>query len=392
MRKIRMGMVGGGEGAFIGAIHRIAAQLDNEIELVCGAFSSDAQRSLSSGKSFYLDESRCYKNYQEMFKQENLLSEELRMDMVAIVTPNHLHFSAAKAALESGFHVMSDKPATMNVAEALALKSVVESSAQLYGLTYTYSGYPMIKEAKSRILQGELGDIKKVVVEYPQGWLANKNDEKSKQAAWRLDPEKSGISGCIGDIGVHAANLVEYVSGLYITQLCADLTTNVAGRVLDDDGSVLIKFTNGASGVLLASQVSVGEENSLKLRVYGEKASLEWSQLEPNSLLMKYAYQPSKLLRAGVGPMSELALANMRTPAGHPEGYIEAFANIYTSFAKQIRARLFQLPLDDVALDVPGIDEGIRGMAFIENVVSASQSDIKWHDFTLLANTPLARK
>jgi len=395
MRKIRMGMVGGGKGAFIGAIHRIAAQLDNQIELVCGAFSSDPDNAISSGKSLYLDEDRCYRSYQEMFEKEAKLSDDKRMDMVSIVTPNHLHFPVAKMALEYGFHVMSDKPATVDLAQALALKQIIEQTDLLYGLTHTYTGYPMIKEAKARIKSGQLGKIKKIVVEYPQGWLAHKEDEGSKQATWRLDPKKSGISCCMGDIGVHAANLAEYVTGLDITEVCADLSSNVTGRVLDDDGTVLLRFSSGAQGVLLASQISVGEENNLKLRVYGETASIEWSQLEPNSVWMKFTDKSSQLIRAGVGEMDAITQANMRTPAGHPEGYLEAFANIYTQFSFQIRSRIFPrtgetdtsdlVIINDAAMnDVPGIESAIRGMAFIENVVAASQSELKWHPFLLV--------
>ncbi len=386
MRKIRMGMVGGGKGAFIGAIHRIAAQLDNQIELVCGAFSSDADNAVASGKALYLDEERCYRSYQDMFAKEAKLGDDKRMDMVAIVTPNHLHFPVAKMALEHGFHVMSDKPATIDLAQTLALQGIIEQTGLLYGLTHTYTGYPMVKEAKARIEQGQLGKIKKVVVEYPQGWLANKSDEDNKQAAWRLDPKKSGISCCIGDIGIHAANLAEYVTGLAITDICADLSSSVAGRVLDDDSTVLLRFNSGAQGTLQASQISVGEENSLKLRVYGETASIEWSQLEPNSLWMKYSNKPSHLIRAGVGKMDAITQANMRTPAGHPEGYLEAFANIYTQFSYQIRNRLFTdtSDINEAAMkDVPGIESAIRGMAFIENVVAASQSELKWHKFSL---------
>jgi len=382
-----MGMVGGGQGAFIGAIHRIAAQLDNQIELVCGAFSSDPANSIASGKALYLDESRCYASYQEMFEQEAQLGDDKRIDMVAIVTPNHLHFPVAKMALENGFHVMSDKPATVDLSQTLALQDIIEKTGLLYGLTHTYTGYPMVKEAKARIKQGQIGKIKKVVVEYPQGWLANKNDEGSKQATWRLDPKIAGISCCMGDIGVHASNLVEYVTGLVITDVCADLSSHVAGRVLDDDGSVLLRFNTGAQGVLLASQISVGEENSLKIRVYGETASIEWAQLEPNSVLMKFADKPSQLIRAGVGEMDAITQANMRTPAGHPEGYLEAFANIYTQFSYQIRSRLFGNSRDtNIAAmnDVPDIKSAIRGMAFIENVVAASQSEVKWHPFSLI--------
>jgi predicted dehydrogenase len=386
-RKIRMGMVGGGEGAFIGGIHRIAAQMDNQIELVCGAFSSKPEKAIAFGKTLFLDDARCYASYQAMFKLEASLSPEKRMDMVVIVTPNHLHFPVAKMALEYGFHVMSDKPATLDLTEALELNEIIEKTGLLYGLTHTYTGYPMVKEAKYRIEKGVLGKIKKVVVEYPQGWLANKNDETSKQASWRLDPKQAGISCCMGDIGVHAANLAEYVSGLEITSLCAELTTNVTGRILDDDGTVLLRFNSGAHGVLLASQICVGEENSLKIRIYGEDASLEWSQLEPNSLWMKFPYQSSQLIRAGVGKMSTQTQACLRTSAGHPEGYLEAFANIYLQFSNQIRVRLSANSttnlISNINSDTPSINEAIRGMAFIESVVAASQSELKWHPLLL---------
>ncbi len=383
MKKVRMGMVGGGEGAFIGAVHRIAAFMDGKIELVCGAFSSDAQRSMASAVALHVDRDRCYVSYDEMFMREALLPEDERMEFVAIVTPNHLHFPVAKAAIEHGFHVMSDKPATLNLAEAIQLKSVLEQHNVLYGLTHTYNGYPLVKQAKHLIEQGELGNVVKVVVEYSQGWLASKQDEASKQASWRLDPKKSGVSCCMGDIGVHAANLAEYVSGLSITELCADLTSTVAGRTLDDDGTVMLKFSNGAKGVLLASQISIGDENNLKLRIYGDKKSIEWSQLEPNSLLLKSNTEPTQLLRAGIGNMCEAAQNAMRTPAGHPEGYLEAFGNIYQNFVKQICAFKSDQICDNRSFDVPGIDEAIRGMAFIENVVKAHQSTEKWQIFTL---------
>jgi len=377
-RKIRLGMVGGGEGAFIGSIHRLAAQMDGQIELVCGAFSSKPDKAKSFGKTLFLDDERCYACYEELFTQEAALDETQRMDFVAIVTPNHLHYPVAKMALEYGFHVISDKPATLTLTEAIALKAIIDKTGLLYGLTHTYTGYPMVKESKHRIEQGQLGQIKKIVVEYPQGWLANKNDEGGKQASWRLDPNQAGISCCMADIGVHAANLAEYVTGLKISSLCAELTTNIDGRVLDDDGTVMLRFDSGAHGVLLASQVCVGEENSLKLRVYGEEASIEWSQLEPNTLWLKFPGQATQFIRAGVGEMASTSQACLRTPAGHPEGYLEAFANIYLQFAKQIR----QANSDKYT--VPGIDEAIRGMAFIENVVAASQSEFKWHNFSLI--------
>ena len=385
MRKIRMGMVGGGQGAFIGEIHRMAARLDGQFELVCGAFSADPFKSLVSGKNLYLAHERCYASYEQMFIEESKLDESVRMDVVVIVTPNHLHYPVAKMALEYGFHVISDKPATINLAQAVALKQQLLSSDLLYGLTHTYNGYPMVKEAKHRIASGELGTIRKVLVEYSQGWLSSQDDEDSKQAAWRLDPQQSGISCCVGDIGVHAANLAEYVSGLSIEQVCANLSSNVEGRVLDDDASIMLNFNSGAHGVLLSSQIAIGEENRLTLRIYGDKASLEWSQMEPNSLIIKRP-DATSVIRTGVGAISPLAAACTRTPAGHPEGYIEAFANIYKQFAAKLNARLDNLPESAFSLDLPGIDAAITGMAFIEGVVSASQGEAKWHK---LANTEL---
>ena len=279
MTKIRMGMVGGGEGAFIGAVHRMAAALDGEIELVCGAFSSDAARSQRSGAALYLPPERVYDDYHEMMAAEAALPAAQRMQFVAIVTPNHQHFPVAEAALRGGFHVLSDKPATLNLDEAIKLRDVVAETGFLYGLTHTYTGYPLVKEARARVAAGELGEIRKVVVEYPQGWLATREeDTDNKQAAWRLDPAQAGISSCMGDIGVHAANLAEYVSGVSISEICSDLTAFVPGRTLDDDGAVLLRFDNGARGVLHASQVCVGEENAISIRVYGEKGGLEWRQ------------------------------------------------------------------------------------------------------------------
>lgn len=382
MRKIRMGMVGGGEGAFIGAVHRIAANIDGQIELVCGAFSSTPEKSVASGKSLFLPAARCYPDYTSMMHAEADLPESERMDFVAIVTPNHMHFPVAKLALEQGFHVMSDKPATLNLAEALALRDLLANSGKLYGLTHTYTGYPLVKEARARIAAGELGAIRKIVVEYPQGWLADAQEHASnKQAEWRLDPARAGVSSCMGDIGVHAANLAEYVSGLRISQMCADLTSFVPGRELDDDGSILLRFDNGARGVLMASQISVGEENALRIRVYGEHGGLEWSQQEPNTLWLKWPDQPAQMLRAAGGYLGELAQANSRTPGGHPEGYLEAFANLYRNFAEQIRATLDGSKASAAARDLPGIESAVRGMAFIELAVAASASDTKWHDF-----------
>lgn len=377
MSKIRMGMVGGGEGAFIGQVHRIAAAIDGQIELVCGAFSSDSERSKRSGSALFLPSDRVYSDYREMMEAEAKLPENKRMQFVAIVTPNFMHFPVAEAALRAGFHVMSDKPATLNLQEALKLRDLLDETGLLYGLTHTYTGYPLVKEARAQIADGILGKIRKVVVEYPQGWLS----ESPEDDIWRLDPAKSGCSSCMGDIGVHAANLAEFVTNLQITEVCADLTSFVEGRVLDDDGSVLLRFNNGAKGVLMASQVSVGEENALKIRVYGEKAGLEWSQQEPNTLWLKWNDQPTQMLRTGYGYLGDMATANTRTPHGHPEGYLEAFANLYMAFAEQIRAREAGREPVESALELPGIDAAIRGMTFIELAVAASASDVKWHPF-----------
>jgi len=382
MARVRMGMVGGGEGAFIGAVHRMAAAIDGEIELVCGAFSSDAQRSQRSGASLYLPQSRVYDNYEAMMTAESKLPAQERMQFVAIVTPNHQHFPVARAALKAGFHVLSDKPATLNLEEALALRDLVAETGLLYGLTHTYNGYPLVKEAKSRVASGALGAVRKVVVEYPQGWLADRQeDEDNKQAAWRLDTKQAGISSCMGDIGVHAANLAEYVTGLNISAVCADLTAFVEGRTLDDDGAILLRFENGARGLLNASQVSVGEENALTIRVYGEKGGLEWRQQEPNTLWLKWPDRPTEMLRTGGDYLGEMAALNTRTPMGHPEGYLEAFANIYCAFAGQIRSAAAGESPDARAADCPGIHEAVRGMTFIELAVTASASDTKWHTF-----------
>ncbi len=376
-----MGMVGGSDGAFIGAVHRRAAQLDGEIELVCGAFSSDASRSRLAGEALHLHPSRVYDNYSRMMSAESALPADQRMQFVSIVTPNHLHLPVALAAYSAGFHVLSDKPATLNLEQALQLRAAQQQAGFLYGITQTYTGYPMVKEARARVAAGVLGAVRKVVVEYPQGWLATAADEANKQAEWRLDPARAGVSGCMADIGVHAFNLAEYVSGLQVSQLCADLAAVVPGRALDDDGSALLRFDNGARGVLMASQVSVGEENALRLRVYGELGGLEWSQQEPNTLLLKWPDRPVETVRTGGAYLGDLASLNTRTPMGHPEGYIEAFANIYMAFAGQVRAHDAGEDFDARAADCPGIEEAVRGMAFIEAVVAASASDRKWHTF-----------
>ena len=380
-RKIRYGMVGGGRGAFIGAVHRIAAAMDQQIELVCGAFSSDPERSRASGSDLFLPADRCYGTFQEMIESEAKLPGNERMDFVAIVTPNHMHFPPAKMALEHGFHVLSDKPATFNLAEAKRLAGVVKKTGLLYGLTHNYTGYPLVKEARDMVRAGKLGKIRKVVVEYPQGWLATRLEASGqKQASWRTDPKRSGAAGSIGDIGTHAENLAEYITGLQIDELAADITTFVKGRQLDDDGNVLLRFKGGAKGVLHCSQISVGEENNLNIRVYGELGGIEWHQKEPNSMLVKWIDQPMQVYRAANGYLGNAAKAAGRTPPAHPEGYLEAFANIYRNFANAIRARLEKrrLAADDPADDYPKIEDAVRGMAFIEAVVKSSKKNAKW--------------
>ena len=374
-----MGMVGGGRDAFIGAVHRIAAAIDQQVNLVCGAFSSTPEKSKASGEDFMLPAARCYGNFEEMMEKEAALPEGERMDFVTIVTPNHMHFPAAKAALEAGFHVLSDKPATLTKEEALELKDIIAKSGKLYGLTHNYTGYPMIKQAKKLVSEGALGKVRKIVVEYPQGWLATAlEQEGAKQAEWRTDPKRSGAAGCMGDIGTHAENLAEYVTGLEIDELAADLSIFVPGRHLDDDGNVLLRFKNGAKGVLHASQISVGCENNLSLRVYGEKGGLEWHQLEPNTLQVHALGEPTKIYRTGNDYVCEEAAYNSRTPFGHPEGYLEAFANIYRNFADHIRAFNAGEEPTELVNDYPKIDDGIRGMAFIEAVVASSKQNAAW--------------
>jgi len=378
-RKLKMGMIGGGVGAFIGAVHRMAAALDNEIELVCGAFSSDPKKSKTSGAMLKLPPERVYGSYVEMMVQELKLPKEMRMDFVSIVTPNHLHFAPAKLALENGFHVVCDKPMTFNLDEAKKLQRIVEKSGLVFALTHNYTGYPMVKEAREIVRGRRLGKIRKIVVEYPQGWLSTRLEAQGhKQASWRTDPKKSGASGCIGDIGTHAENLVEYITGLRINELCADLTTFVPGRKLEDDGNVLVRFDNGARGILYASQISAGEENPFHIRVYGEKGGLEWRQEEPNSLVVKWIDRPMEIIRTGAGRLGNAAKFNTRLPAGHPEGFIEAFANIYRNFALTVRCRTQGIKPKPEYLDFPTVHDGVRGMAFIATVVASARKGSKW--------------
>jgi predicted dehydrogenase len=385
MRKLRMGMVGGGKDAFIGAIHRIAANMDGLIELCCGALSIHPEIAKESGEMLFLPKDRTYLSYEEMISNESKMQADKRIDFITIVTPNFAHFGPAMMALENGFNVVVEKPMTFTLEEAKALQEKVDETGLQLCLTHTYSGYPMIKQARDMVQSGVLGKPRKIVVEYLQGWLSKLSErEGNKGAAWRTDPSKSGKAGCMGDIGTHAAHLAEYVSGLKITQLCANLNVVVPGRMLDDDGNVLLRFENDVNGVLVASQIAAGEENNLKLKIYGEKGGIEWAQQEPNTLLVKWLDEPAQILRAGSnypGILSKAAIDNCRTPGGHPEGYLEAFGNIYKNFAHTLIAKLEGNTPTKEMLDFPKVDEGVRGMAFIENVVASSQSNEKWTNF-----------
>ena len=383
-KTLRMGMVGGTMEAFIGEVHRKSAALDGNFALVCGAFSSKPEKSRETGKALGLSTERVYDTFSEMIEKESTLPEEERMEVVSIVTPNHVHFEPAKLALESGFHVIIDKPLAFSLEEAKELKRVVEQTGNILALTHTYTGYPMIKEAKHMVVTGKLGTIRKIYVEYPQGWLSTALEKDgNKQASWRTDPNRSGAGGAIGDIGTHAANLAEYVSGLKISLICADVNRVVEGRKLDDDAAALLQFDNGASGVLMATQVAAGEENDLKLRVYGELGGIEWTHSQPNSLIHKTPDNPIQILRAGTGYLSDLAKQNTRLPAGHPEGYIEAFANIYNAFHRAVcDAHSGQLkPIK--SYDFPDVYDGVRGMAFVTKMLESNRSTEKWTEFTI---------
>lgn len=383
-RKMRMGMIGGGKDAFIGAVHRIAANMDGQVEFCCGALSVNPEVGKQSGQELFLDDDRIYANYQEMIEKESQLPADKRIDFVTIVTPNFAHFAPAMMALDHGFNVVIEKPIALSLEEAKQLQEKVKETGLILCLTHTYSGYPMVKQAKAMVKEGKLGAIRKIMVEYPQGWLSTLTErEGNAGAAWRTDPAKSGKSGCMGDIGTHAAQLAEYISGLKISKLCADLNIVVPGRGLDDDGNVLLKFDNGANGVLIASQVAAGEENALKIKIYGEKGGLEWHQMEPNTLIVKWLNEPAQIYRAGQAYLSDAAKHNTRVPGGHPEGYLEAFANIYRNFALTIGAISQGQQPTEAMLDFPRVEDGVRGMAFIENVVASSASDQKWFDFNI---------
>ncbi len=354
--------------------------MDGQIELVCGAFSSDPEKSKLSGQDLFLPSDRVYGSFEEMIIKEKALPQGERMDFVSIVTPNHMHFPPAKMALENGFHVVCDKPLAFDMKEAYELERLVKTTGLIFALTHNYTGYPMVKQAKAMIKNGDIGDIRKIVVEYPQGWLSTKleEDDSQKQAAWRTDPSRSGIAGAMGDIGTHAENLAEYITGLHITAMCADISTFVPGRLLDDDGNVLLRFNNGAKGILHASQISAGEENNLNIRIYGTKAGLQWFQMEPNTLYVRWLNRPMEVLRTGFGNLSPEAQAHTRIPAGHPEGYLEAFASIYRNFAYCVRARLEGKTVDPIYNDFPTVADGVRGMNFIYKVIESGQSAQKW--------------
>lgn len=377
-RKIRMGMIGGGPGSFIGAVHRMAANLDGQIELVCGCFSSNPEKSSETGKALFLPPERVYASWQEMLEKEAALPADRRMDFVSIVTPNHVHFAPAMMALEKGFHVALDKPMTFTLDEARQLAAKVKETGKLFLLTHTYTGYPMVKEARERVKRGELGKIRRIYVEYPQGWLYNDCAATNKQAAWRVDPQRSGKAGCMGDIGTHAFNLAEYITGLKATEICAELHTFVPGRLLDDDGAALIRYEGGARGVLMASQIAVGCENSLRIRVFGEKGSLEWAQEEPNTLYLRWPDRPMEVVRTNNSYVSAISAYNSRIPAGHPEGYLEAFANLYRNFITATRALAEGRQPTPESLDFPSAEEGVRGMQFIETIVSSGEREEKW--------------
>jgi len=378
-RKLRMGMVGGGEGAFIGPVHRMAAELDGGIELVCGAFSGDPERSRRSGEVLYgLRSERCYPDYPTLFSSEATRPEGERMDFVTIAAPNHIHFDAARRALDAGFHVVCDKPLTSSLADAQALAAEVRASGLLFCVTHNYTGYPMVREAQAVIGAGALGSIRRVNCEYLQGWLAEPEERAgNKQAEWRTDPDRAGAAGCFGDIGSHAQNLIEFVTACPIESVCADLTTWVDGRMLDDDGSVLLRLKGGGRGLLSASQVAVGEENNLTLKVYGEHGALEWSQTSPNTLALKWPDRSLEYRRTGGRGVSALAADATRLPSGHPEGYLEAFGVLYRNFARALRAvKLGRSPVTDF----PDVEDGLRGMKFIEAVVASSADGTRWRD------------
>ena len=381
-RKLRMGMVGGGPGAFIGDVHRKAARMDGEIDLVAGAFDINPRKSKQMGRELYVDSKRTYTDYRKMIERELALGDDERIDFVSITTPNNWHFPIAKDFLEAGFHVMCEKPMTLTVKEAEALVKIVKQSGRVFGLMHNYTGYPMVKLARDMVRQGDLGKILKVIVQYPQGWLIRPIErDGQQQASWRTDPKQSGAAGCMGDIGTHAENLAEYITGLKIKEICADLTTFVKGRRLEDDGNCLVRFNKGAKGILHASQISIGEENGLAIWIYGENSAIEWHQEQPNYLHVKVIDGPVQVWRRGndyVGAKSPAAARATRLPFGHPEAFFEAFANNYCNFADTIRAKMKRKKPDPLARDFPGVTDGLRGMQFIDAVVKSSSKGARW--------------
>lgn len=382
--KLKVGMIGGGKDAFIGAVHRIAQNMDGQIELVAGALSINPEIALASGRELYLAEDRIYTDYKVMLENEAAMPADKRLDFVSIVTPNFVHFEPAMMALDKGFNVVIEKPITFTLDQAKQLKEKVEATGLSLLLCHTYNGYPMVKQAKQFLKSGVLGKIRKAYVEYPQGWLSTYLEGTGQtQASWRTDPKKSGKAGSMGDIGTHAFNLVEYVTGLEVTHLCANVNIVVEGRMLDDDGAAFFKFNNGATGVLMATQIGAGEENNVKIRVYGEKGSIEWKHEDCNTLLVKWLDKPTEIYRTGAGYNSSYAAHNSRVPAGHPEGFLEAFANLYRNFALTVRAKKNGETPAPEWTDFPSVNEGIRGMAFVENMVESGKSDVKWTEFII---------
>jgi predicted dehydrogenase len=383
-RKLRMAMIGGGKDAFIGAVHRLAMNMDGLVELVAGTLSVNPEVAIDSGKSLFLEESRIYTDYKVMLEKEATMPADKRIDFVSIVTPNFVHFDPAMMALDKGFNVVIEKPITFTLEQAKQIKEKLAATSLTLLLCHTYTGYPMIKQAKQLLKAGALGKIRKVYVEYPQGWLSTLLESTGQaQASWRTDPKKSGKAGCMGDIGTHAFNMAEYVTGLQVTQICSNLNIAVEGRLLDDDGAAFLKFNNGATGVLMATQIAAGEENNVKIRVYGEKGGLTWQQEDANTLVVKWLDKPAEIYRTGGGYNTSFAVHNTRIPAGHPEGYLEAFANLYRNFALTVRAKIDGEKPKEEWLDFPGVEEGIRGMAFVENVVASSESEQKWLEFKI---------
>ena len=378
-----MGMIGGGGNAMIGPVHLRAALMENDIELVCGCFSRNYQTSLTTGLAWHVPEQRIYHDYKEMLEKEASLPKGERMDFVAIVTPNKVHYEQAALALDLGFDVVLDKPMTFSLEEALKLQEKEEKTGLTLALTHTYSAYPAVKEMKMRIAEGQLGKLRRVYVEYTQGWLSKRIElEGGNNAGWRTDPSQTGKGGCVGDIGTHAWHLSEYITGEKVVELCAELNTFVEGRPVDDDAAAFLHYTNGLKGVLHATQIATGEENRIVIRVYGEKGSFEWQQMEPNTMIARWADRPAEIIRTGNGYMCDLAKWNTRIPAGHPEGFIEAFANIYRNFSKTIRAKANGEVPQPECLDFPNVHDGVRGLQFIETMVASGYSRegkwIKW--------------